>query len=123
MCASVMHESIGTPSTWTVQAPQWPSKHAIFVPVSPRSWRRTSASERSAAMPSSSYVPPFTCKVSSGMRGDREDVGEMDEPGDEARAPDLLGLLVLGERDEPEVVCGRQQLADLLGRLLVAVRG
>jgi hypothetical protein len=54
VCASVMHESIGTPSTWTVHAPQCPSKHAIFVPVSPRSSRRTSASERSTAMPSSS---------------------------------------------------------------------
>ena len=31
---SVMHESVGTPSTSTVHAPQWPSPQAIFVPVS-----------------------------------------------------------------------------------------
>jgi len=44
VCTSVMHESVGTPSSWTVQAPQCPSPHAIFVPVSPRSSRRTWAS-------------------------------------------------------------------------------
>jgi hypothetical protein len=38
-----MHESRGTPSIWTVQAPQCPSLHAIFVPVSPSSSRRTCA--------------------------------------------------------------------------------
>ena len=34
---SVMHESAGTPSSWTVHAPQWPSPQATFVPVRPRS--------------------------------------------------------------------------------------
>jgi hypothetical protein len=42
----VMHESIGTPSSMTVQAPQWPSPHATLVPVRPMSSRRTCASER-----------------------------------------------------------------------------
>ena len=44
VCASVMHESRGTPSTWTVHAPQCPSAHAIFVPVRPSRSRRTDAS-------------------------------------------------------------------------------
>src|SRR5439155_5316658 len=47
VCTSVMHDSVGTPATRTVQAPQWPSPHAIFVPVRPRSSRSTCASERS----------------------------------------------------------------------------
>jgi len=42
---SVMQERIGTPSTSTVHAPQCPSLHAIFVPVSPRSSRSVSASD------------------------------------------------------------------------------
>ena len=44
-----MHESVGTPSTCTVHAPQWPSLHAIFVPVSPsrsRSSRRELDADR-----------------------------------------------------------------------------
>ena len=44
--ASVMHESTGAPSRRTVQAPQWPSPQAIFVPVRPRSSRSASASVR-----------------------------------------------------------------------------
>jgi hypothetical protein len=32
-----------------VHAPQWPSPHATFVPVRPRSSRRTVASERPTA--------------------------------------------------------------------------
>ena len=39
LCASVMHESVGTPSICTVHAPQCPSLHAIFVPVSPTTSR------------------------------------------------------------------------------------
>jgi hypothetical protein len=30
-----MHDSVGMPSICTVHAPQWPSLHAIFVPVRP----------------------------------------------------------------------------------------
>ena len=40
-----MQESIGTPSTRTVQAPQWPSLQATFVPVSPMPSRSASASD------------------------------------------------------------------------------
>ena len=43
LCASVMHESVGMPSTCTVHAPQWPSLHAIFVPVSPSDSRNACA--------------------------------------------------------------------------------
>src|SRR4029077_17850194 len=41
--ASVMHDSLGTPSIWMVQAPQCPSLQAIFVPVSPSCSRKTCA--------------------------------------------------------------------------------
>ena len=40
-----MHESVGVPSTSTVHAPQWPSLHATFVPVSPKRSRSASASD------------------------------------------------------------------------------
>ena len=39
-----MHDSVGTPSTSTVHAPQCPSPHATFVPVSVSSSRSASAS-------------------------------------------------------------------------------
>ena len=44
LCTSVMHDSVGTPSTSTVQAPQCPSAQATFVPVSDSSSRSASAS-------------------------------------------------------------------------------
>src|SRR5947208_7697376 len=56
---SVMHESTGTPSNCTVQAPQWPSAHATFVPVRPRSPRSVSASVWPTGA-STLYTPPFT---------------------------------------------------------------
>src|SRR2546423_5948662 len=49
----VMHESTGTPSSCTVQAPQWPSLQAILVPVRPRSSRNASASVRPTGAASS----------------------------------------------------------------------
>ena len=51
--ASVMHDSVGTPSSCTVQAPQCPSLHAILVPVSPSSSRSTCASDRPTGTSSS----------------------------------------------------------------------
>jgi hypothetical protein len=41
-----MQDRVGTPSSCTVHAPQWPSPQATFVPVKPRSSRSTVASER-----------------------------------------------------------------------------
>src|SRR5436189_3089656 len=73
---SVMQESTGTPSSWTVQAPQCPSPQAIFVPVRPRSSRKTCASDRPTGA-SYSYVPPLM--RSSGRRRHRHDVREVDE--------------------------------------------
>jgi hypothetical protein len=44
--ANLMHESVGSPPTSTVQAPQSPRSHPCFVPVSPRSVRKISSRER-----------------------------------------------------------------------------
>src|SRR5204863_5910982 len=43
VCTSVMHASAGSPASSTVQAPQWPSAAATFVPISPMSSRSTCA--------------------------------------------------------------------------------
>ena len=43
--AGTMHESTGSPSTSTVQAPHSPSSQPFFVPVRPRSYLITSARE------------------------------------------------------------------------------
>ena len=82
VCTSVMHESTGTPSSCTVHAPQWPSPHAIFVPVRPRSSRSTSASVRPTAG-STSYAWPLTLS----MRGHRQDVREVEHPEGGPRRP------------------------------------
>ncbi|HYX88240.1 MAG TPA: molybdopterin cofactor-binding domain-containing protein, partial [Gaiellaceae bacterium] len=64
VCTSVIQESTGTPSSWTVQAPQWPSPQAIFVPVRPSSPRRVSASVRPTGG-STSYSAPLTSSSST----------------------------------------------------------
>src|SRR2546421_2446244 len=94
VCASVMHESTGTPSTSTVQAPQWPSLHAIFVPVRPSSSRRTAARLVSTGT-STLYASPLI--RNSGTPGHRDDVGEVDEPEGRAGGRDAVGLLLLGQ--------------------------
>ena len=71
VCTSVMHDSIGTPPTSTVQAPQCPSPHATFVPVRPRSSRSTSASDRPTGT-STWYAWPLTFTSSTGRH--RNDV-------------------------------------------------
>ena len=53
------HESTGAPSTSTVHAPHSPSPQPSFVPVNPRSSRRTSRSRRMPGA-STSTGSPFT---------------------------------------------------------------
>src|SRR5215471_13566213 len=55
----MVHASIGTPSTWTVHAPQDESSQARFEPVRPNSWRSTS-SNRAFGCTASSCVRLFT---------------------------------------------------------------
>ncbi len=74
---SVMQLSTGTPSSCTVQAPQWPSAQAIFVPVSPRSSRSVSASVCPTGA-SNECSWPLTLRL--GSRGHRRDVREVNEP-------------------------------------------
>src|SRR3569833_369019 len=117
-CASVMHESVGTPSTCTVQAPQWPSLHAIFVPIRPSSSRSTCASD----VPTGewkSYVWPLMRRSGTARR--RQDVGEVEQA--RARARDQARVrLVLGLGQHPPELARRgQQLADLVELLAVAV--
>ena len=61
-----MHESTGTPSTWTVQMPHSASWQPILVPVRPRSSRRTSASVRDSGT-SRTRAMPLTVSLSSLM--------------------------------------------------------
>src|SRR5207248_7543120 len=115
---SVMHERVGTPSRSTVHAPQWPSPQATFVPVSPRSSRRTYASGRSTGG-STGWTPPFT--RSSSTRRHREDVGEVDEPEGRATDCDPVALVLdLGQR-APELASRQQELLDLLELLDASV--
>src|SRR6476661_6215716 len=115
-----MHERIGVPSTWTVQAPQCPSLHAIFVPVKPSSSRNTCA-RLTPIGASSSYAPPLTVSSSSGTRRHRHDVGEVDEARRRARDEASLSLVLgLGQRP-PQVARGDQQLVNLLELRLVPV--
>src|SRR5205823_6208329 len=115
---SVMHESTGTPSSCTVQAPQWPSAHATFVPVRPRSPRRVSASVWPTGA-STRYTPPFT--RSSHATCHRKDVREVDEPKRRpAHKPLLAFVFDLGQR-APEVARGLQELPDPLSLFPVPV--
>src|SRR6266849_1001542 len=115
-----MHDSVGTPSIWTVHAPQCPSLHAIFVPVKP-SCSRSSCARLMPIGASSSYDRSLTVSVSSGTRRHRHDVGEMDEAGRRAGDDARFGLVLgLGER-APEVACGDEQLVDLIELRFVSV--
>src|SRR5919198_3714467 len=121
VCASVMHDSVGTPSTCTVHAPQWPSLHAPFVPVSPSRSRRTVA--RLAPIGTSTTCSsPFTTSVTSGTGRHRHDVGEVDEPRrracDDARR---VVVLCLGQR-APELASRDEDVVDLVELLDVPVR-
>src|ERR671924_1306416 len=97
-----MHDRTGTPSSCTVQAPQCPSLHAIFVPVRPIASRSVSASDRPTWV-STRCGSPLTTSSSTGRH--RQDVGELDHakcrPGD---LPALLLVLDLGQRP-PDVTC------------------
>src|SRR5581483_2369727 len=114
-CASVMHDSVGTPSTSTVHAPQWPSPHATFVPVSDSSSRSASAS----VVPTSqwrSYAWPLTSST-----GDRLDVRDVHEPVDESPGLALLDLVFDLRHGEPEVARGDEQLLDAVDDVGVPV--
>src|SRR5947208_989814 len=116
--ASVMHESVGSPSTSTVQAPQWPSLHATFVPVRPMRSRRSSASDVPIGA-SIACAPPFT--NTSGSDRHRLDVCEVHEARREA--PGLRALRLgaqVGPR-LPEVARRLEQLTDAVDLLGVAV--
>src|SRR4051794_39101166 len=108
-----MHESVGTPSICTVHAPQWPTLHAIFVPVKPIVSRRSCASDVPTGA-SSSYSAPFTVRRSSGTGRHRGDVGQVDQaeccPSDQSRVRFVLGL----RQRAPQVPCSKEQLANLL---------
>src|SRR3954468_8800773 len=90
-----MHESVGTPSTRPVQAPQWPSLHAIFVPLSPSSSRSASASDVPTGA-STRNPPPLMRNSGSGRH--RLDVRQVDQPERQpVRRPPLARVLDLGE--------------------------
>src|SRR5690349_6161913 len=115
-----MQESTGTPSSCTVQAPQWPSLQATLVPVRPRSSRRVSASDcPTGGSPAWSSVP-LTLSSSTGRH--RQDVREVHEPKRRAAHHPLLALVVDLREHPPEVARGLDQLANLVLRLAVASR-
>src|SRR4051812_20498503 len=121
LCASVMHESVGTPSICTVHAPQCPSLHAIFVPVKPSSSRRTCASDVPTRAPRTLYSCPLTVSFRSLTARHRQDIREVDEA--RARAcdqPCVVIVLRLRQR-APEIACRREQLPDLVELLDMAV--
>src|SRR5712692_9742228 len=113
-----MQESVGTPSSCTVQAPQWPSPHAIFVPVNPRSSRKTCASDRPTGA-SKECVSPLM--RSSGRRRHRHDVGKMDEPEGGARVLHAVPLIPIFRERQPHVLRDGQELPDLIELLAVPV--
>src|SRR5712692_2847841 len=59
--ANIKHERTLCPSTSTVQAPQAPCSQPRFVPVNPKSSRKTSASKRRGST-TRRWVSPFTVK-------------------------------------------------------------
>src|ERR671930_937585 len=111
VCTSVMHESTGTPSSWTVQLPQWPSPQAIFVPVSPSGPRSVSARVWPTGA-STSYLAPFTCNSTIGRH--RQDVRQVHEPKRRPRDDALLGFVLELRQHPPEVARRLEQLANAL---------
>src|SRR5436190_4561717 len=120
-CASVMHDSVGTPSTCTVHAPQCPSLHAVYAPVRP-SRSRSSVARLVPTGASTTCASPFTVRRTSGTGRHRDDVGEVDEPrsrtSHRARGVVVLGL---GQR-APELARREQDVLNLVELLDVAVR-
>src|SRR5205823_4827466 len=111
-------ESAGTPSSCTVQAPQCPSPHATLVPVSPRSSRKTWASDLPTGA-SYAWTPPLMW--SSGRRRHRHDVGKVDEAEGRTHVRYAIPLVRVLRKGQPHRLVGRQQLADLIQLLPVAV--
>src|SRR5580765_266930 len=104
-----MHERVGTPSTSTVHAPQWPSPHATFVPVSISSSRSASAS----VVPTSersSYPCPLI--VSSGSGCHRLDVGQVDQAEREAGRDAPFRVVFDVGQFLPEIARCHEQLMD-----------
>src|SRR5262249_47547151 len=114
-------ESIGTPSIWTVHAPQCPSLQAIFVPVRPSSSRSTWASDAPTRAPASSYRWPLTVSARSLTARHRQDVGEMDQPVARARDQARVVFAPRLRQRTPEVARRREQLADLREILVMPV--
>src|ERR1700704_4430305 len=104
-----MHESVGSPSTSTVQAPQCPSLQATFVPVKPNRSRSVSASEVPMGT-SREYRPPLT--RSSGSRRHRLDVGQVQEAGRQPPGLEALGVGAEGCPRLPQVTRCLEQVAD-----------
>ena len=100
------------PSTSTVQAPQTPCSQPTWVPVSPRSSRRKSASERRASTSRSTAAPLTVSRTRSALGRRRA--------GRHAReAPDRRAQRVLGQHGgEVAPVLGRG--VDVVGRIAVA---
>src|SRR5947209_9231775 len=99
-----MHDSVGTPSTSTVHAPQCPSPHAIFVPVSDSSSRSVSAS----VVPTSEWIS-YACPLTLSTR-DRLDVRDVYEAVHEPAGQPLLHLVLDLRHGQPQVACGDEQL-------------
>src|SRR6478735_5259356 len=115
---SVMQESVGTPSSCTVQAPQWPSPQAILVPVKPRSSRSTCASDRPTGA-SYEWVSPLI--RSSGRRRHRHDVGEVDEPEGRSRVCHAVLFVPVFRQCQPHVLRDGEELSDLIELVAVPV--
>ena len=105
-----------------MQAPQWPSSQAIFVPVRPRSSRRRVGQRRARPAASTSWsaapltreaqAPVVTARMSA--RWTSRNVARLTM----RRSPSSLDL----RQRAPELAGGFEQLADLVALLLVAVR-
>src|SRR6266550_914557 len=115
---SVMQDNVGTPSSMTVHAPQWPSPQATFVPVRPMSSRSTCASERPTGA-STSYVSPLMRSSDNGRH--RHDVGEVDEPEGRAGVCNAVLLVAFLRQRPPHGLRHGEQLADLIQLGAVAV--
>src|SRR6266536_710155 len=107
------------PSSRTVHAPQWPSAHAIFVPVRPRSSRSVSARVRPTGA-SSSYCSPLI--LSSSTAGHRNNVCEVDEPEGDAPCVHLVLLFDL-RKLAPGLLSDREQLPNALEVALAVALG
>ena len=85
--ANIRQERTGSPSSSTVQAPQTPCSQPTWVPVSRRSWRRTSDSSRRAGT-STSCGAPLTVNETRTVRRSRHAAAHLRPGLVGPRAPD-----------------------------------